>query len=97
MRVGLLEENQMNTVRPKEIEGLRCIFYKDQNCNPHKIYFKICLKCHRCRVVTVENVIPLLFNKIVGLAIFLAGTLGMGLGSAGAAGGSGGGSGGGGK
>jgi hypothetical protein len=93
IEINQLEEVQLNLAATKEAERQRCLFYRDQVCNPYKATFKICSKCHRCKVVTVENVIPRLFDKIVGLAIFLAGTLGMGLGSAGTAGGSGGGSG----
>lgn len=68
----------MNIVRPQEAEGLKCIFYKNEVCHPERVNFKICLKCHRCQALTLERALPLLFNKIVGLAIFFMKTMGSG-------------------
>jgi hypothetical protein len=52
-------------------EETKCIFYKAEACTPTKMRFNICAKCHRCRVVTMENLVPRMFEKIVGLAIML--------------------------
>ena len=60
-----------------------CIFYKHEICTPEKIKFKICLKCHRCKVITIERAIPEIFNRIVALAGLLMATFGA-MGGAGA-------------
>jgi len=90
-------------------DEMPCIFYKQEVCSPTKAKFKICLKCHRCRALTIERAIPELFNRIVALAGLLIMTFGAmggagagqgagaGTGAGGGAGSGGGGGGGGGK
>ncbi len=75
--VILDEINPKKPLTPKTAEGLQCIFYKTENCSPTKMKFKICSKCHRCQVITMENMIPRIFDKIVGTAIFMMATFGL--------------------
>ncbi|OGC41766.1 hypothetical protein A2526_06500 [candidate division WOR-1 bacterium RIFOXYD2_FULL_36_8] len=53
-------------------ELLKCIFYKDKICRPHQIQFKLCIKCHKCKAITIETAIPRLFEKIIIMARSLA-------------------------
>ncbi|OGC13319.1 hypothetical protein A3J90_08100 [candidate division WOR-1 bacterium RIFOXYC2_FULL_37_10] len=46
-------------------ELVKCIFYKDKICKPYQIQFKICVKCHRCKAITMETAIPRLFDEII--------------------------------
>jgi hypothetical protein len=65
-------EDIQTKIKPRQIaEAPKCIFYRTETCTPKKMKFKICIKCHRCQVVTAENLIPRMFDKIVGLAIML--------------------------
>lgn len=89
-------EDKIYLARPnKKDEGLGCIFYKGEKCSPNKVQFKLCLKCHRCRAITPENIVPVVFNKVVAMAGMLMSVFGGAHGSAGSggAGGSGGGGG----
>lgn len=102
MQVAKVNEYELNLSHSEEKAEPRCIFFKERTCDPNEIKFQICLKCHKCKVVTPENVVPQLFGRIVALAGLLMGLMGMGRGQAagsgtGGAGGTGGGGGGGGK
>jgi len=69
--VLLSEPNSKKPFLPKNAEEAKCLFYKTELCTPNKMKFKICARCHRSRVVTMENLVPRLFEKIIGLAIML--------------------------
>ena len=73
----LLEEQKPTVTSPKEHEGFKCIFYKTETCTPKRIKFSICSRCHRSRAITAENLIPQMFSRIIGLAVFLMGTMGL--------------------
>jgi len=91
MQIAKVNEYELNLGRPEEKAGTPCLFYKDRTCHPNEIKFQVCLKCHKCNVITPENVVPQLFGRIVALAGLLMGMMGMGAGQgAGASGGSGG-------
>ena len=106
MDVPQIDEASLHLVTPhRPFEEQHCIFYKEHVCNPFKAKFPICLKCHRCKVITVQNALPQLFDRIVMMALAIINTMGMGSGQApsgaasggsGGAGGAGGGGGGGG-
>jgi len=101
MQVTKVNEYELNLNRPEEKGELRCIYYKDRTCEPKEIQFKACLNCHKCKAIAPENLVPKFFDRIVGLAGFLMGLMGMGGGQAagsgaGRAGGGSGGAGGGG-
>jgi hypothetical protein len=90
-------EDIKSKIKPRQIaEPAKCLFYRAEICTPKEMKFKICIKCHRCQVITAENLIPRIFDKIVGLAIMLMKTMGAPSSGMGAGGGSGAGSGGGG-
>ena len=100
----LMEETHHSLIAPKGPGGERCLFYKSEVCCPSKRQFKMCARCHRCHVIAPDNMLPKVFDKIVGIAGLMMGTLGMGIGSSSGGGGSvgsggtgGGGGGGGGK
>ncbi|MBU0574230.1 MAG: hypothetical protein KKH83_07125 [Candidatus Margulisbacteria bacterium] len=46
----------------------QCIFYKKDSCNPNKIKYAICKKCHRSRVITLDTAVPRLFERIISMA-----------------------------
>ncbi|HTY13143.1 MAG TPA: hypothetical protein VMD02_03030 [Candidatus Omnitrophota bacterium] len=95
--VALEEMHLQKALSPKNTGLTNCLFYKTEACSPTKMKFKICAKCHRCQVITMENAIPRIFDKIVGVAIFMMATFGIpGGGKGGAASGGTGGAGGGG-
>jgi len=71
-------------VQNEEEEELHsCLFYKNKPCKPNEVQFKICLKCHRCQALTLENVIPKLFNRIVSMAVLFVSVFGNDKGQAG--------------
>ncbi len=78
MEVGSVKLDELKIINPRRTEGQQCIFYKTETCAPNKVKFKICLKCHKCSAITKENFIPQIFNRIIGMAVFLMGTMGMG-------------------
>ena len=69
----LLEEPQKRILHPHNKDELNCIFYKKEACNPNKMKFKICGRCHRSRVITMENLVPRFFERIIGIAIMIMG------------------------
>lgn len=96
MEVESVKLEELKIINPRKPEGRQCIFYKTETCAPNKVKFKICLKCHKCSAITRENFVPQIFNRIINMAVFLMGTMGMGSngGAGGGAGGSGSGGGG---
>ncbi|KAF0133275.1 MAG: hypothetical protein FD145_1355 [Candidatus Saganbacteria bacterium] len=58
-------------------QNLACVFYKTKSCNPKKISFKICTRCHRCQAITLDNIIPQLFNRIISMASSLMSAFGL--------------------
>ena len=74
------EETQRKPLIPHKKDELNCIFYKKDACNPNKMNFKICGRCHRSKAITMENLVPRIFERIVGMAILV---MGMTFGSAG--------------
>ena len=77
-----LDEIKLNLPGKPELTRRKCTFYKTENCDPKTMKFKICSKCSRCSAMTVSNFAPQMFERIIGLALFLMKTMGMSLGNA---------------
>jgi len=83
MDVVHIDEASLHPMTPhRPNEEPRCLFFKDHVCNPYKTKFPICLKCHRCKVITVQNALPQLFDRIVMMALAIINTMGLGSGQA---------------
>jgi len=79
---------QKSEILLKQTQALKCVFFKTETCVPEKVSFKACLTCNKCTALTLEKILPAVFNKIVGAASFIMSTMGIG-GSAGSSGGGG--------
>lgn len=80
MEVAKLEPSRIEDKAPSVLtheDESKCVFYKHENCNPDKINFKMCAKCHRCRAITFETALPAMFNRIVALAGLLMSVFGV--------------------
>ncbi|MBI5699635.1 hypothetical protein HZC35_04905 [Candidatus Saganbacteria bacterium] len=78
-----IDEATLHLVTPhRQSEEPRCLFYKDHVCNPYKAKYPMCLKCSRSKVITIQNALPQLFDRIVMMALAIINTVGLGSGQA---------------
>jgi len=85
----VLEEAHRKPINPQKRDEPNCVFYKKEACNPNKMTFKICGRCHRSKAINMENLVPRVFERIIGVAIMLMGMTFGTIGPGGSASGSG--------
>jgi len=78
-----LESVNTNIIKQHGVDGQKCVFYKEHVCNPNKANFKICMKCHRSKVFTMEKAVFNMYQRIIGMAILMMNTMGINLSSSG--------------